>query len=482
MTAIVRAPQAAMPWYMRALSVIAPRHVMQWLAVRHYEAASAGRRTEGWMRASGASLDPDSMDATAADRLAAVSWDLYRNDAWVRRGVTVLRTNVIGWGIDPHAPKDLAPLWKDWARRCDHNGRLTWAALQSQALVTMVLTGGCFSIKHVVRGELRIELVGLDRLDRGKGVSGVEVDEYGRATGYWIKSVQRTGAGMAVHPKEFSTLLPVSRCVLMYEPTTPGQLTSVSRLAPIILRLKDLNEYEDASLVRHKIAACFAAFVTDMDGTAGHVGISDADAALEQFEPGMIKQLRPGQNIEFGTPPTTEGIGDYVAQNLRAIAAGFGVTYEDLTQDYSNVNFSSARMSRLSHWAGVRDLRWNTVVPMFCEPIWAWWAELQSIRRAAPAAVDWTAPPMPMLEPDREGKAYRTLVRAGAMTPSEMVRERGLDPDTHWQEYEDDLAELDRRGIWLDCDVRKTSDAGFAQPDESPANGAGDGGVLGGEE
>jgi capsid protein len=138
-------------------------------------------------------------------------------------------------------------------------------------------------------------------------------------------------------------------------------------------------------------------------------------------------------------------------------------------------------MSRLSHWAGVRDLRWNTIIPMFCEPIWGWWAELQGIRRAVPTTVDWTAPPMPMLEPDREGKAYRTLVRAGAMTPDEMVRERGLDPETHWAEYEANMSELDRRGIWLDIDVRKTSDAGLAQPD-GVAPGKGDDSVLGGNE
>ena len=123
-----------MPWYIRALSVLAPKRAMQWLAVRHYEAAAASRRTEGWARVSNGVLDPDSMDAAASDRLAAVSWDLYRNDPWVRRGITVLKTNTVGWGIDPHAPKDLAPAWKDWARKCDHNGRLTWAALQAQAL------------------------------------------------------------------------------------------------------------------------------------------------------------------------------------------------------------------------------------------------------------------------------------------------------------------------------------------------------------
>jgi capsid protein len=35
---------------------------------------------------------------------------------------------------------------------------------------------------------------------------------------------------------------------------------------------------------------------------------------------------------------------------------------------------------------------------------------------------------MPILEPDKEGLAYLRLVRAGAMTWGQMVRELGYDP------------------------------------------------------
>jgi capsid protein len=35
--------------------------------------------------------------------------------------------------------------------------------------------------------------------------------------------------------------------------------------APVILKLRDLDDYDDAELVRKKIEACFAAFVTGAD-------------------------------------------------------------------------------------------------------------------------------------------------------------------------------------------------------------------------
>jgi capsid protein len=61
-----------------------------------------------------------------------------------------------------------------------------------------------------------------------------------------------------------------------------------------------------------------------------------------------------------------------VRVELRKIAKGLGLTYEDFTGDYSNVNFSSARMAQIEHWHNVEDWRWHLLVPQFCDPVWKW--------------------------------------------------------------------------------------------------------------
>jgi hypothetical protein len=60
------------------------------------------------------------------------------------------------------------------------------------------------------------------------------------------------------------------------------------------------------------------------------------------------------------------------------------------------------------------------------------------------------------------------------MTPNEMVRERGFDPDVHWPEFAANLRTLDELGIVLDCDARKVSQAGLTQ--ERVGGGGGGGG------
>ncbi len=295
----------------------------------------------------------------------------------------------------------------------------------------------------------------------GPIIQGVELDALGRRAGYWLFP-EHPGSALA---SKQSVFVPASEMLHVFHPDRPGQSRGVSWLASAIVSLKDLQDFEDAELMKQKIAACFGAFVTD-DGSGGTIlgAESDDGPLVETLEPGMIQRLPPGKNVAFATPPNPAE-GTFAMRNLRKVAAGLGVTYEDLTGDYSQVNFSSARMARISHWGSVRDWQWNMLVPLLCRGVWDRAMQAAVVTgqlRKAPGA-DWTCPPMPMIEPDREGLAYSRLVRNGVMTHNEMIREQGGDPDTHWDEYAEGLGVLDERGIKLDSDVRAVSQAGLTQ-------------------
>jgi capsid protein len=85
----------------------------------------------------------------------------------------------------------------------------------------------------------------------------------------------------------------------------------------------------------------------------------------------------------------------------------------------------------------------------------------------------WTPPPMPMIEPDKEGIAYQRLIRIGGMTWAEMVRERGYDPDEVLDEIEEWNKKFDAKGVILDSDPRHMSQQGqpttLQQPKNAPA-------------
>lgn len=472
----------------RLTSTFAPRWTLERVRARaalghlarHYEAAQPGRRTSGWARNRG---DANAVVGAALVELRIHARNLIENSGWAQGAQDEIVNNVVGWGIVPRPKGPYADrageLWKAWAeaKDCSAGGMHSFYALQALVVGAMASDGEVLvrrrprRISDGLAIPLQLQVLEADYLDTAKDgirgqeggpiIQGVEFDAIGRRTAYWLfdahpGSSRSTGVSRRVPAAEVAHVLYTRR---------PEQVRGPSWFGAAIVPLKDLGDYDDAELLRQKIAACFAAFVTDTDGVSSALGEQDEDDELvETFEPGMILQLPPGKAVTTASPPAVVE-GKFSERHLRKVARALGVTYEGLTGDYSQVNFSSARMSRLAHWGNVRRWQWHCLIPLFCQVAWEWAMGAAVAAGLLPEVppVEWTTPPMPMLEPDREGLAYQRLVRNGVMTPSEVVREQGGDPLAHWDEFATDLAELDKRGIVLDSDPRKVSAAGLTQ-------------------
>jgi lambda family phage portal protein len=241
-----------------------------------------------------------------------------------------------------------------------------------------------------------------------------------------------------------------------------------------MLAWKDFDDFDDATLVKQKVSACLAVVISDPDGSNVPLGTVDAaQPYVDQLEPGAVIQGPPGRTVEVVQPPSVREYADYSRTKLRAMATGIGISYEDLTGDYTATNFSSARMSRLRHWARVEDWRWRMLVPQFCAPAWRWMVEASAIMgRKIPADLEaeWTGSPLPMIDPASEGLAYQRNIRSGLMSQSEALRERGYDPSAVFAEMAADNRRLDELGLLLDSDPRRMTQAGQTQsaPGQAP--------------
>lgn len=461
---------------------------------RHYEAAqTGGRRTENWYRTIS---DANAANGPAIAPLRELARDLRRNNGWAKRGIQAIVNNTVGWGImarpDPDdrsagRSKQALQIWKDWATStaCDYDGRLDFYGLQRLAMECIAESGECLIIKQPAATQdgldipLRLHVVEPDYLDTNRNgivgelggpiIDGVEFDKFGRRVAYWLYTVH-PGSQRLWTQRFQSVRTPADRVLHLYRVDRPGQIRGVSWLASAITRLKDYDDFEDAELMQQKVAACFGAFVTDIDGTAPPLGALDTTASdsdgsqIESLEPGHIEYLPPGKTITFAQPPpSTES--QFSQRVLRRVAVSLGVTYEDLTGDYSQVNFSSARMARLAHWKNVHEWQHHMMIPQMCNGVWGWVMQLAAELNGWPVIprAKWSPPPMPILEPDKEGLAYQRLMRNGIMTLPQVISELGEDPGAQLAEIQATNARLDELGIVLDCDPRRTNASGQAQ-------------------
>ena len=218
--------------------------------------------------------------------------------------------------------------------------------------------------------------------------------------GYWLYPTHPgDGRGGLV-----SHRVPADRVLHLFERLRPGQVRGVPWFAPVMLKLRDLDAYDEAELVRKKIEACFAAFVTGVqdEETLGKARTEADGARIETFEPGMIEYLEPGRDVKFASPSASGGYAEYMRMQLHAVAAGVGLTYELLTGDLSQVNYSSIRAGLIEFRRRMEALQWQLLVPGLCQPVWRRFVLAAQAAGKLPdgeISADWTAPRFEAVDP-----------------------------------------------------------------------------------
>lgn len=471
-------------WVDRALHYLAPQFALKRLRARaahdllqrHYEAAAMGRRTQNWYRTA---TDANAAVGPNLARLRDAARDLVRNNPYAEAALATIVDHTVSWGIVPAARHDA---WTAWAESTaiDADGVHDLAGLEKLVVRTVVESGEVLVRRRWRRLEdnlplpLQLQVLEPDFLDTlkdqtlpngGRIIQGVEFDPLGRRVAYWLFRSHPGASTLSTSTFSTSYRVPATDVLHVFKASRPGQVRGPSWFAPVLLRFKDFDEFEDATLMKQKIAACLAVLTSDVDGSAPALGSTDPNSPeVDTLEPGMILNVPPGRDVTVVNPPSVAEYDPYTKNMLRAIATGLHVSYEDLTGDYTATNFSSARMSRLRHWARVEDWRWRVLVPQFLNPVWAWAMEASALAggRVVPST-EWTAPPLPMIEPDKEGLAIQRNIRSGISTLSEAIRERGYNREHFLDEMQRDFEDLDKRGLVLDCDPRKMTQAGQLQ-------------------
>ena len=454
---------------------------------RKYDAASSGRRNNVKVSSTSANTEI----AQASRELRNRHRDMVRNNPYATKAVAVIAANVVGTGIKPsiqdigkRGMKVTKQAWKAWADTsvCDWDGRKTFAGIQKLAMRAVAESGEVFIRAHRVPElrpvPLKLQVLEADFLDIEKdGIStpnggyimqGIEFDAKGMRTGYWLFDFHP--GENRVYRSMTSSRIPADEVIHIYHEERPGQIRGIPFGVSVMMRLRDFDEYEDAQLIRQKVAACFAAFVTDTKDPLPGETNPNGGYAMERVEPGMIEYLPPGKQVTFGSPPATDGYDEYSRRMLQGAAAGYGITYEAMTGDLSNVNFSSGRMGWLEMGRQIADWQELMLVPQLCDRVWQWFTTAGYIAGNATltATASWTPPARLMIDPVKETKGLSEQVRNGFISWQEAVRQMGYDPDMIAEELSQDYKAFETLGFMLACDPRFDVNRQASTPEDSP--------------
>lgn len=424
---------------------------------KSYEGATTGRRLGHWGLSS---AGPNTAIGDSLNHLRARSRDLIRNNPWVANGFRSLASNLIGCGITPRWVLDDTALkekiqqrWLEWTNEADLDGRCDFYGLQFLIAQTLMQSGEALvrvipqKMIHKSIVPLQIQVLEPDFLidtpsySNGATIKmGIELNQQGKRMAYHL---HERHPGEADNVNIGTIRIPAKDILHVYRLERPGQLRGVPWVSSVLLKLRELDQYEDAELVRKKTAALFAGFITEASPDFGQ-GFNQCDP--DQYpelalEPGTLRRLAPGENIEFSEPTDVGGSYEvWIKQQLRAVAAGMGVTYEQLTGDLHGVNYSSIRAGLIEFRRQIECLQHHMIIHQLCQPIATRWTHYAVLSGALEIddyfdnptkyhRIQWQPPGWDWVDPLKDIQAEVLAMQHNLKARQDIIAKYGMDAE-----------------------------------------------------
>jgi len=455
------------------------------MQMRIYQAARSSRLTSGWATST---TSADSELSASLTALRNRSRALVRDAAYAKRAKVVVQNNVIGAGIGMQgqvmSSRDtlredvntaIEEAWRDWScsEYCHTGGTLHFCDLERALMGQVFDAGEVFVRKHYRPfggGEIpfALEMIEAERIadefsyppSAAAGAiikMGIEVDIYGRPLAYWLR--QRHPGELRVLPGEADKLerVPAEQILHLRLVDRWPQTRGEPWLHAVARKLNDMDGYSEAEIVAARGSANYLNTIETAEGEhplATPVDPSNPGGEQEVItEPGMTLRLAVGEKMNFNNPsrPNT-ALDPFMRYMLREVAAGTGVSYESLSRDYSQSNYSSSRLALLDD----RDL-WRMLQQWFLRnfrlPLHKEWLRSAVLARAvAPVRVEeYAVDPKKFeavlfkprgwswIDPTKEVEAYKEAIKAGFTTVTDVIAQTG-----GGQDIEDVLQQRDR--------------------------------------
>ena len=437
---------------------------------RSYDAAKRGRLSSDWM-ASAASEDSELYSDLPT--LRNRSRQMIRDNPHAANLQRIIENNVVGTGIGCQAlvlkpngtPDDalnerIETEWTSWCERdtCHTAGLMSMSDILRLVMGSVFRDGEALVRKipqafgkgripfalEIIEPDLLLDQTGSFLTNDGTAVRlGIEVNEWNRPVAYWLRN---THPGDYIYARnvvpDTTKRIAAEQIEHLYLVERWPQTRGIPWMHMVLRRLHDIGEYTKSEIVAARAAANIVGFVQQNPDLANPYS-PDSERKPSEYvksEPGTFRRLLPGETFSgFSPARPNANLDPFMRYMLREVAAGVGVSYETLSRDYSQSNYSSSRLALLDD----RDL-WRMLqgwlISNFLNRIYREWLDAAVMSGVLNIPDYWRDKPRfravrfkprgwSWIDPSKEVSAYRDAVANGFMSRSSVIAAIGNGQD-----------------------------------------------------
>ncbi|EMO4245067.1 phage portal protein [Citrobacter freundii] len=367
--------------------------------------------------------------------------------------------------VNQQVNKQLEDAFYAWAEdpkafsRC---GTLDISTFQRLVERTRSIDGDCFIRIHQTRdGMPQVEIIDSMRistyenqiLPSGNYISnGIEFDiDTNRPVAYWITRYNPIMYNYLLGERE---RVPAEEILHLFQQDYPTQQRGIPDVHAGTDKLKELEEFMVAAITSRKVAASAMAFITNPDSDEIELLKGDDVSYYEQdyLNPAAIVELQAGQDIKTVNPTqTTDGISEFVDNQLMMIAMGLDITKQSLTSDTSNASFSAAKLTDKLQQSTFKT-RTNALVVSVLKPLYVTWLKAAMINNSALSNLSFSdfnnlthAQYVPTrqisLDPYKDLQTEVLAIDSGLKSKAMVISEMGYDPAVVMEEIQKEKME-----------------------------------------
>ena len=413
-------------------------------------------------------------------QLVAKSRDLTMTNEYGRNYLAVVIRNTVGeqgiqlqsipadkdGNLDKQSAGEIETAWKQFADECSLDGEQNLWELQKEAVTSLCVDGEFFVRLHDEDDRHGIQLSVMDaqrcharntgQHDGDDGTvdrNGIVFDKRTKRRLYYLFSDDNLVD--YYHSETDLIKVPASEILHGFIKERTGQIRGLPMLHASQNRLAKLDSYENYALENARAGASKAGLLKPNEESSPDLQ-EDVDMVKQNMPPGNLGVLPLGwEFLEWKSNYPNSEFDPFTKAMLRGVAVGAGVSYELLSGDLAQASYASSRMGEVYQREEWRMLQ-KLLATRFMAKVFKIWLPLQIVNGNLDLPmsdlqnwlkVRWVGRKWDWVDPRADSMARMNSLRSMITSTSEIIRERGGDPQEVFKQIAQDIKDMVDAGV-----------------------------------